>query len=123
VSIDFRADSATLDRQNAVRLSSVWTNAAQATLTSDFRILPLLNAVTTEALRINTTLVDARNGTFFGVAGTQVVSARNTGWTTFTGVSTKNAGAFDTGTCTTAQLASVVKALFDALVTHGLIGP
>jgi hypothetical protein len=123
VSIDFRADSATADRQQAIRLSSFWTNAAQATLTSELRILPLLNAVATEALRINTTLVDARNGTFFGVAGTQVVSARNTGWTTFgAGASNKNAGALDTGTVTTAQLAQIVKSLMDALILHGLIG-
>jgi hypothetical protein len=62
------------------------------------------------------------SSTGLGLFGTQVVGPRNTGWTTFTGVSTKNAGAFDTGTVTTAQLASVVKAIFDALVTHGLIG-
>jgi hypothetical protein len=78
---------------------------------------------TTEVLRMTTVSIDARNGAVFAVAGTQVVSARNTGWTTFTGASTKNAGGFDTGTVTTAQLASVVKAMFDALVTHGLIGP
>ena len=121
--MDFRADSATLDRQLACRIISIWTNATQATLTSEFRLLPLLNAVTTEALRINNTLVDARNGTFFGVAGTQVVSARNTGWATFgAGASNKNAAALDTGTVTTAQLAQIVKSLLDALILHGLIG-
>lgn len=64
----------------------------------------------------------ALHASLFGVAGTQVVGARDTGWTTFTGAVTKNAGGFDTGTCTTAQLASVVKSMLDALVTHGLLG-
>jgi hypothetical protein len=123
VSIDMRGDTDTADRQQQVRLTSLWNVAAQATRTSELRIQPLLTGTATEALRINNVLVDARNGAFFGVAGTQVVSARNTGWTTFTGASTKNAGGFDTGTCTTAQLASVVKAMFDAMQTHGLIGP
>ena len=123
VSIDFRTDDATTDRQAQVRLFSVWTNSAHATATAQFRIQTALNAVLTTFLSVGNTLVDAQNGAFFGVAGTQVVGARNTGWTTFTGASTKNAGGFDTGTVTTAQLASVVKAMFDAMVTHGLIGP
>jgi len=72
------------------------------------------------------TTVEIEFGRFSSVGlslfGTQVVGPRNSGWTTFTGASTKNAGGFDTGTVTTAQLASVVKAMFDAMVTHGLIG-
>lgn len=73
-------------------------------------------------LQVGQGLIDALNNTVYAVNGTQVVSARNTGWTTFTGTANKNAGALDTGTVTTAQLAQVVKSLFDALVTHGLIG-
>jgi len=62
------------------------------------------------------------NSTGLSLFGTQVVGPRNTGWTTFTGASTKLAGAFDTGTVTTPQLASVVKAMLDAMITHGLLG-
>ncbi len=62
------------------------------------------------------------SSTGLGLFGTQVVGPRDTGWTTFAGAATKNAGGFDTGTCTTAQLASVVKSMLDALVTHGLLG-
>ena len=124
VSLDFRADSDTTDRQQQVRLSSLWTTATHATRTADLRIFPTLNGTATEALRINNVLIDARSGAFFGVAGTQVVGARNTGWTTFgAGASNKNAGALDTATVTTAQLAQIVKAMMDMMITHGLIGP
>ena len=123
VAMDFRADSATVDRQLQVRLTSLWNVATDATRTSELRFLPVLNGTTTEAMRINNVLVDARGGTFFGVAGVQVVSARNTGWATFgAGASNKNAAALDTATVTTAQLAQIVKALMDALIAHGLIG-
>ena len=123
VSMDFRCDSDTADRQLQCRITSTWTTVANATRTADLRFLPVINAATTEALRVNNVLVDARNGTFFGVAGIQVVSARSTGWATFgAGVANKNAAALDTATVTTAQLAQIVKALMDALIAHGLIG-
>lgn len=123
VAMDFRTDTDTADRQLQARIFTTWTTVANATRTSDLRISPVINAVTTEALRISNALVDARNGTFFGVAGTQVVSGRNTGWATFgAGASNKNAAALDTGTVTTAQLAQIVKSLMDALIAHGLIG-
>lgn len=122
VAIDMRADSATVDRQLQARLTSLWNVATDATRTSELRVSTVLTGTTTEALRVNNTLVDARNGTFFGVAGTQVVSARNTGWTTFAGTANKNAGGLDTGTATTAQVAQVVKSIMDALIAHGLIG-
>jgi hypothetical protein len=57
----------------------------------------------------------------FRVNGTQVVSARDTGWTAMTG-STDKATAYATGTVTLAQLAGRVMALQAALTTHGLIG-
>jgi hypothetical protein len=57
------------------------------------------------------------------VSATKVVGARDAGWVTFTGTANKNAGALDTGTATTAQVAQVVKSLMDMLLTHGLIGP
>lgn len=123
--LDFRTDSDTTDRQLQIRMISLWTNATHATRTAELRFIPTINGVSNnDALRINSTLIDARNGTFFGVAGTQVVSARNTGWATFgAGASNKNAAALDTGTVTTAQLAQIVKSLMDALILHGLIGP
>ena len=57
----------------------------------------------------------------FRVNGTQVVSARDTGWTAMTGTTNK-ATSYDTSTVTLAQLAGRVMALQAALTTHGLIG-
>lgn len=56
----------------------------------------------------------------YGIAGTQVIGSRNTGWTAPTGTATK--GGFDTATVTLPQLAAQMKALQDALTLHGLIG-
>ena len=52
---------------------------------------------------------------------TQVVGERQTGWSVMTGTAVKG-GSFDTSTVTLGQLATVVKALQDAAVVHGLIG-
>lgn len=49
-----------------------------------------------------------------------VLGARNTGWGAPTGVATKTT--FDTAAVTLPQLAERVKALIDALTTHGMIG-
>lgn len=57
----------------------------------------------------------------FRVNGTQVVSARDTGWTAMTG-STNKATSYDTSTVTLAQLAGRVMAIQAALTTHGLLG-
>ncbi len=62
---------------------------------------------------------NAGNG-FLSLGGLQVVAEKSTGWTAMTGTATKGGG--DTSTITLAQLAQVVKALTDALTTHGLIG-
>lgn len=55
------------------------------------------------------------------VASTQVVSARNTGWTAFTGTTDK-ATSYATGSITLVQLAERVAAMQAAFTTHGLIG-
>ncbi len=55
------------------------------------------------------------------VNGTQVIGARDTGWTAMTGSSNK-ATAYDTSTITLAQLAGRVMELQAALTTHGVIG-
>lgn len=60
------------------------------------------------------------NATGYNVSNTAVVGARDTGWTAPTGTATKTT--FDTATVTLPQLAEHVKALLDALTTHGLIG-
>lgn len=57
----------------------------------------------------------------YQVSGTQVVGARNTGWSAMTG-STNKATVYDTSTVTLAQLAGRVMALQAALTAHGLIG-
>jgi hypothetical protein len=55
-------------------------------------------------------------------SGVQVVGVRDTGWTPMVGVPDKS-GEFNAGTVTLDQLARRVKAIQDALTTHGLIGP
>lgn len=57
----------------------------------------------------------------YKVNATQVVGARSTGWTAPTGTATK--GGFATSTVTLPNLAQQVKALEDALIAHGLLGP
>lgn len=56
------------------------------------------------------------------INGVPVVGVRSTGWTAMTGSADK-ATTYAVGSVTTAQLAGRVKALQDALTTHGLIGP
>jgi hypothetical protein len=57
----------------------------------------------------------------YRVNGTKVVGARDTGWTAMTGTANENTS-YATGTITLVQLAERVKAIQDALTTHGLIG-
>lgn len=57
----------------------------------------------------------------YKISSTQVVGARNTGWTAMTGSADK-ATAYDTTTVTLAQLAGRVMSLQAALTTHGLLG-
>lgn len=59
--------------------------------------------------------------TGYGISGTKVVGARDTGWSAMTGTTNK-ATVYDTATVTLAQLAGRVMALQAALTTHGLIG-
>lgn len=55
----------------------------------------------------------------YSIAGTKVVGARETGWTAATGTALK--GAFATSTATLVNCAERIKAIEDALRTHGLI--
>ncbi len=70
VAIDMRADSDTTDRQLQVRLTSLWTIAAHATRTSEFRFSTVLASVTTECMRISNAAVDLRNGADLQIDGT-----------------------------------------------------
>jgi hypothetical protein len=65
--------------------------------------------------------IDLAAGGKLKVSGTQVVGARDTGWTAMTGTPDK-ASAYATGTVTLPQLAGRVKYLQDVLTAHGLIG-
>lgn len=56
----------------------------------------------------------------YQVNGVQVVTARQTGWTAWTGTATRTTIA--TGSATTQNCAEAIKALIDDLTTHGLIG-
>lgn len=65
--------------------------------------------------------LDFLSGGVIKINGTQVVEARDTGWSAMTGSSDKST-AFATGSVTLAQLAGRVMALQAALTAHGLIG-
>ncbi len=54
------------------------------------------------------------------VGANQVVEARRTGWTPWTGSSAR--GTFDTSSATLVNVAQTMKALLDDLTAHGLIG-
>lgn len=60
-------------------------------------------------------------GKVFKVNGTQVVAARDTGWSAMTGAANKNT-VYDTATITLAQLAGRVMSIQAALTAHGLLG-
>jgi hypothetical protein len=122
--LDFYAwDGASFNAGSVFQLTANenWTTTARGSRISCTVVANGATA-TTEVLRMTTVSIDAMNGAVFAVAGTQVVSARNTGWVTFIGTANKNAGALDTGTVTTPQLAQVVKSILDALIAHGLLG-
>lgn len=59
----------------------------------------------------------------FSILGTQVVTARRTGYTNALAGTANRATAYNTATITLVQLAERVKAIQDDLTTHGLIGP
>ncbi|WP_156150624.1 hypothetical protein [Hyphomicrobium sp. 99] len=54
------------------------------------------------------------------VNNVKVVGARDTGWSAWTGTGSK--ASKDVSTATTAECAAAIKAIIDALTTHGLIG-
>lgn len=60
-------------------------------------------------------------GTGFYLGADKVVGARDTGWSAMTGAANE-AAVYDVATVTLAQIAGRVKAIQDALTTHGLIG-
>ena len=72
------------------------------------------------AVTVTASAMNLASGVELQVNGTQVVTARQTGWGAPTGTATKTT--FATSTVTLEQLAERVKALIDDLTTHGLIG-
>lgn len=54
------------------------------------------------------------------IQGTQVLTARRTGWTAPSGTATRSG--FATSTATATEVAEALKALIDDLLTHGIIG-
>jgi hypothetical protein len=61
------------------------------------------------------------NGSY-RIQSTQVLTSRQTGWTNFTGTSTRNNGSIATGSATATQVAEALRALIADLITHGVIG-
>ena len=66
--------------------------------------------------------VNVPTGQTYQFNAVQVVSARVTGYTAFTGTNTNRGTAYDTATITLIQLAERVRALQVDLTAHGLIG-
>jgi len=79
-----------------------------------------------QALRLTNGVLDLAG--VYKVSGTQVVGARNTGWSAITGTAEKgglNADAAfwtDVGGKDISELPKTIKALYDAMLAHGLIG-
>lgn len=65
--------------------------------------------------------IDASSGAY-KIGGNQIITARQTGWTNFTGTSTRNNGGIATGSATATQVAEALRALIADLITHGVIG-
>lgn len=84
----------------------------QLEVVNDANSLIIMNLTDAGAMSVRTS---------YQVLGTQVVGARDTGWTAFTG-STNKATAYVTSTITLQQLAERVAALQAACTAHGLIG-
>jgi len=128
IGIDFSAADFTSD-QGAIALASNHKIHFNAVNTS-YIDQPEGTALGTVTLGYNSvsTRFDALGADFniastkvFRVDGTQVVSARDTGWAAMTG-STNKATSYDTSTVTLPQLAGRVMALQAALTAHGLLG-
>lgn len=87
------------------------------------------NDITLKTDAVATNIVRVSNGHFtldatftYQVAGVQVVTARQTGYTNAMAGTKNRATAYNTGTITLVQLAERVGALLDDLTIHGLIG-
>lgn len=109
------------------KTTELWSGTARG-MQILFYTVPNTTTVETLAMTLdqNQDLVAAGNvnigsGKVYKVNATQVVAARDTGWTAMTG-STNKATSYDTSTVTLAQLAGRVMALQAALTTHGLLG-
>ncbi|HEX8640086.1 MAG TPA: hypothetical protein VF704_02910 [Allosphingosinicella sp.] len=100
--------------------AGAWTAGASHPTHMDFEVTAPGSVSRSRTLRVEAGGVDLASGKALSVAGTQVVSARRTGWAAPTGTATRTS--FATSTVTTAQLAERVKALIDDLSAHGLIG-
>lgn len=74
------------------------------------------------SLQVYSDHVGLDTGKYFSIGANQILSARDTGWTAFSGSASDKATAYDTATITLPQLAGRVRAMQVALTTHGLIG-
>lgn len=73
-------------------------------------------------LIVSSGAMDTGSGVVYKVNGTQVVTARQTGYAAWTTTAANRGTSYDAATITLAQLAARVRALQDDLTTHGLIG-
>lgn len=96
-----------------------WTGSARGTRLT-VNVVANGATSTTEMMRMTAQTLDLRNSAVLSVGGTQVVTARQAGWTAPSGSVSR--ATFDTATVTTTQLAQRVAALINDLTAHGLIG-
>jgi len=83
-------------------------------------VIRFVNGSFAEQARVDSSGINLASSKMLRVNGTQVVTARQTGWGSATGTATRTT--FATGSVTLPALAEHVKALIDDLTTHGLIG-
>ena len=109
------------------RATETWSGTARGNKL-EFYTVPNTTTTITLAMTINQDAevdfagnADVAGGKVYKVNGTQVVGARDTGWTAMTGTANENTS-YDTASVTLPQLAGRVMALQAALTTHGLIG-
>ena len=111
----------TLDIQGADG-NSVGSFSKNSASTGDVSVTSVggnLRLLASNALQatITTDGVNVESGNWYGVNGTQVVSARSTGWTADTGTAKRTANATYSGTAEAAYTQATIQALMDARVT------
>ncbi|MBS1562362.1 MAG: hypothetical protein JSS89_12215 [Bacteroidetes bacterium] len=120
--ISFSMPSATNSSRNVGDLIMQWADATDVTRTSQFAVNLVSGAANVGAMVLygNSVLNLSQSSGRIQINSVQVLGPRSTGWSPWTGSSSK--ASFDTSTATLSDVAQTLKALLDAVTTHGIIG-